>query len=148
MLTPDSEPCFTGFMEIMPFLALGPATLRHWVTEGAKPAEGLALSPGTRVVCLCVHPGQGEMSSPHGNCRKKYERRSTQPHTWCCAPKSQTRETPEVHQREVLVTQTSPHSMMLRENQPNSMPLRGARHKGRLRTALNMEVYNRTLSLQ
>lgn len=35
---------------------------------------------------------------------------------------------PKGPQREVLGTQTSPHSVVLRENQPDSTP-RGARHK-------------------
>lgn len=40
-------------MEVMPLLALSPTTPRHWVTEGAEPAGGLVVLPGTKVA-ICV----------------------------------------------------------------------------------------------
>lgn len=39
----------------MPLLALSPTTPRHWVTEGAEPADGLVVLPGIKVaVCVSI----------------------------------------------------------------------------------------------
>lgn len=67
---------------------------------------------------MCVHPGQGEMARLMGIAEKGLS----------AGPQASRTGDPKGPQREVLGTQTSQHSVVLRENQPDSTP-RGARHK-------------------
>lgn len=113
----------------MPLLAPSPTTARHWVTEGAEPADGLVVLPGIKVA-LCVSILDKGRWLASWELLKKVYAQAHKPHT---------RETPRARKGRFWGLRHHRTAWCSEKTNPRGLHAQRSQTQGGQDTAVNME---------